>query len=132
MAIGGLTRYFEGGPTRSQDLAFGFFVPQPLGRPFLYPSPLPQLSLTLSVAPVNTNEKVQMPSLLLWLFILMVLLPAVFLLLLIKLPKPVPARWEVRLFLLMGMPADQFLSYIIQVKEANMVAWLLQSLLQPW
>ncbi|EWM20489.1 hypothetical protein Naga_100382g4 [Nannochloropsis gaditana] len=55
-----------------------------------------------------------MPSLLLWLFILLVLLPAVFLLLLIKLPKPVPARWEVRLFLLMGMPADQFLSYIIQ------------------
>lgn len=130
--MGGLTRYFEGGLKRSQDPAFGFFVPQPLGRPFLYPSPLSQLSLTLSVAPFNTDEQARMPSLLLWLFILLVLLPAVFLLLLIKLPKPVPARWEVRLFLLMGMPADQFLSYIIQVKEVNMFAWLFQFLSQPW
>jgi hypothetical protein len=38
----------------------------------------------------------------------------------------------VRLFLLMGMPADQFLSYIIQVKEVNMFAWLFQFLSQPW
>lgn len=34
---------------------------------------------------------------------------------LIKLPGPVPYRWEVRLFLLMGMPADQFLAFIIKV-----------------
>lgn len=35
---------------------------------------------------------------------------------LIKLPRPVPARWEVRLFLLMGMPADQYLAFIIKVR----------------
>lgn len=34
---------------------------------------------------------------------------------LITLPKPVPSRWEVRLFLLMGMPADQYLAFIIKV-----------------
>jgi hypothetical protein len=56
-----------------------------------------------------------MPSLLLTLFLLLVVLPAFLLLLLIKLPKPVPHRWEVRFFLLMGMPADQFLSFILKV-----------------
>jgi hypothetical protein len=54
-------------------------------------------------------------SLLLTLFLLFTLFPVVFILLLIYVPKPVPDRWEVRLFLLMGMPADQFLSFIIKV-----------------
>lgn len=56
-----------------------------------------------------------MPSLLTLVLLCTVLLPAVFLLLLIKLPKPVPARWEVRLFLLMGMPAEQFLAFVVKV-----------------
>lgn len=43
---------------------------------------------------------------------------------LIKLPKPVPARWEVRLFLLMGMPADQYLSFIIKVRPC--AEWVLE------
>lgn len=43
---------------------------------------------------------------------------------LIKLPKPVPARWEVRLFLLMGMPADQYLAFIIKVRRFQLSCWM--------
>jgi len=32
----------------------------------------------------------------------------------IKIPKPVPYRWEVKLFLLMGMPVSQFMSFCIK------------------
>lgn len=56
-------------------------------------------------------------ALLLWGWLALLLLGAVGLWALIKLPKPVPARWEVRLFLLMGMPADQFLAFVIKVSQ---------------
>jgi omega-hydroxy-beta-dihydromenaquinone-9 sulfotransferase len=36
-----------------------------------------------------------------------------FVIALVKLPKPVPDRWEIRLFLLMGMPAETFLRFTI-------------------
>ncbi len=58
-----------------------------------------------------------MPSLLIALFLVLVVLPAFLLLLLVKLPKPMPYRWDVRYFLLMGMPADQFLSFILKVRQ---------------
>lgn len=48
------------------------------------------------------------------LFIIFVALPLVGVALLIALPKKVPDRWEIRLFLLMGMPGGQFLSFIIK------------------
>ena len=47
---------------------------------------------------------------------LLMALTAVGLYLLAKLPRPVPFRWEVRLFLLMGMPADQYLAFVIKVR----------------
>lgn len=56
-------------------------------------------------------------ALLLWAGAAALLLGALGLVALIKLPKPVPSRWEVRLFLLMGMPADQFLGFVIKVRE---------------
>ncbi|GAB5037408.1 sulfotransferase family protein [Nannochloropsis oceanica] len=55
-----------------------------------------------------------MPSLFVTLVVVLVVLPAFLLLLLVKLPKPMPYRWDVRYFLLMGMPADQFLSLILK------------------
>ena len=58
-------------------------------------------------------------SLLLWAGAAALLLGALGLVALIKLPKPVPSRWEVRLFLLMGMPADQFLGFVIKVGEGR-------------
>lgn len=43
---------------------------------------------------------------------------------LVKLPGPVPYRWEVRLFLLMGMPADQFLAFVIKVRrDVGVCTW---------
>lgn len=56
-------------------------------------------------------------ALLLWASAAACLLCAVGVVALIKLPKPVPSRWEVRLFLLMGMPADQFLAFVIKVRK---------------
>lgn len=56
-----------------------------------------------------------MASILLILFLIFVVIPITALLALIYIPKPAPDRWEVRLFLLMGMPANQFLSFMIQV-----------------
>lgn len=58
-----------------------------------------------------------MPSLFVTLVVVLVVLPAFLLLLLVKLPKPMPYRWDVRYFLLMGMPADQFLSLILKVRQ---------------
>lgn len=58
-------------------------------------------------------------AMLLWGWGAFLLLCALGLWALIKLPKPVPARWEVRLFLLMGMPADQFLAFIIKVRVGD-------------
>jgi hypothetical protein len=52
-----------------------------------------------------------------WAGLALVVLSALGLLALIKLPKPVPSRWEVRLFLLMGMPAGQYLAFIIKVRR---------------
>jgi len=37
-----------------------------------------------------------------------------FILGLVYIPKPVPYRWEIKLFLLMGMPVSQFLSFCIK------------------
>lgn len=54
-------------------------------------------------------------ALLLWAGAAVLLVGALGVVALIKLPKPVPSRWEVRLFLLMGMPADQFLAFVIKV-----------------
>jgi hypothetical protein len=51
----------------------------------------------------------------LWAGLALTALSALGLWALVKLPKPVPSRWEVRLFLLMGMPADQFLAFVIKV-----------------
>lgn len=48
------------------------------------------------------------------LFLVFVVAPIVFIVALVKLPKPMPERWEIRLFLLLGMPANQFLGYVIQ------------------
>lgn len=53
-------------------------------------------------------------DLLLKLFIIFVVAPAVGVVLLIVLPKKVPDRWELRLFLLLGMPGGQFLTYVIK------------------
>ena len=56
-------------------------------------------------------------SILVTLFVIFVVLPVVGLLALVYIPKPAPDRWEVRLFLLMGMPANQFLSFMVQVSD---------------